>query len=105
MARHIIPTVYIRVNKKFGTMYIGVTGNPSKRHFQHIEKHDPSNFVARYNLKLLVYMEHFETMGQAIARDKELKGWSRDRKLKLICEANPEWKNLEDWLFDLSLRK
>ncbi len=85
--------VYILSNSA-ATLYIGVTGNLDMRLFQHGERHDPKSFVSRYNLDRLVCMESFPTARQAIAREKQLKGWSRAKKLKLIREQNPEWRNL-----------
>ncbi|HEX4047745.1 MAG TPA: GIY-YIG nuclease family protein [Elusimicrobiota bacterium] len=85
--------VYILSNSA-ATLYIGVTGNIDERLFQHDVRQDPKSFVARYNLHRLVFMETYPTARQAIAREKQLKGWSRAKKLKLIREQNPEWRDL-----------
>jgi putative endonuclease len=71
-----------------------VTNDLHVRISQHLDDRDPSSFVSRYNLDRLVYCETFPTARQAIAREKQLKGWSREKKKKLIREMNPMWKNL-----------
>src|ERR1700679_224728 len=85
--------VYILSNSA-ATLYIGVTGNLDMRMFQHSDHHNPESFVSRYDLDRLVFMETYPNARQAIAREKQLKGWSRAKKLKLIREQNPEWENL-----------
>jgi len=85
--------VYILSNSA-ATLYIGVTGNIDERIFQHDARHDPKSFVSQYNLNRLVFMETYPTARQAIDREKQLKGWSRAKKLKLIREQNPEWLDL-----------
>jgi putative endonuclease len=85
--------VYILSNSA-ATLYIGVTGCLDERIFQHGDRHDPKSFVSRYNLNRLVITETYPTALQAIAREKQLNGWSRTKKLKLIREQNPEWRNL-----------
>ena len=82
--------VYILSNSA-AVLYIGVTGNLDRRIFAHKDRHDPKSFVSRYNLNRLVLVEIFPTARQAIAREKQLKGWTRAKKLKLIREQNPEW--------------
>jgi putative endonuclease len=84
--------VYILSNSA-ATLYIGVTGNLDARMFQHGDRHDPESFVNRYNLDRLVFMETYPTARQAIAREKQLKGWSRIKKLNLVRQQNPEWRN------------
>jgi len=85
--------VYILSNSA-ATLYIGVTGDLDNRLFQHGDHHDPKSFVSRYNLDRLVFMETYPTARQAIDREKQLKGWSRAKKLKLIRELNPEFRDL-----------
>jgi putative endonuclease len=87
--------VYILSNNA-QVLYIGVTNDLYVRLFQHLDDRIPSSFVARYNLDRLVYFETFPTARQAIAREKQLKGWKREKKKKLIWEMNPMWKNLLD---------
>ena len=85
--------VYILSNSA-ATLYIGVTSNLDERLFHHHDQHAPENFASRYNLHRLVFVETYPTANQAIAREKQLKGWSRTKKLKLIREQNPEWRDL-----------
>jgi putative endonuclease len=85
--------VYILSNSA-ATLYIGVTGDLDMRLFQHGDNHDPKSFVSRYNLHRLVFMETYPTARQAIAREKQLKGWSRAKKLKLIRTLNPDFRDL-----------
>jgi putative endonuclease len=87
------PSTYITCDKPFGTLYTGVTAHPVQRIGQHQEGKADS-FTARYKLKRLVYIERFNTMAEAIKREKEIKGWPRNRKIKLICKHNPEWVDL-----------
>ncbi len=85
--------VYILSNSA-ATLYIGVTSDLDRRLFQHNDNQNPKSFAARYNLDRLVFTESYPTPHEAIAREKQLKGWSRVKKLKLIAEQNPEWRNL-----------
>jgi putative endonuclease len=79
------------------TLYIGMTGNLQKRVFEHKWKeHD--GFTARYNCDRLVWFEGHELVAVAIAREKELKGWRRAKKIALIEGMNPTWADLSrDW--------
>ncbi len=79
------------------TLYIGVTGDLHKRVFQHKWKeHD--GFTARYNCDRLVWFERYQDVQRAIAREKELKGWRRSKKIALIESSNPGWIDLSrDW--------
>lgn len=86
--------IYIITNKYNTTLYIGVTSNLTKRILEHIEKRFESSFTFRYNLNKLVYYEQFQMIGDAIAREKQLKGGSRSAKIKLIEIVNPLWKDL-----------
>jgi putative endonuclease len=85
--------VYILANNA-QVLYIGVTNDLDRRFFEHMRKRDPKSFVARYNLDRLVYYEDYPTAIEAIAREKQLKGWRRERKKELIRQMNPEWRNL-----------
>jgi putative endonuclease len=75
--------VYILSNSA-ATLYIGFTGSLDERIYQHNIRSDPKSFVSRYNLNRLVLVETYPTAAQGIAREKQLKGWSRAKKLKLI---------------------
>lgn len=90
--------VYIITNKYRSTYYIGVTNNLGKRlrqHHENIEK-GIKTFASRYQLRHLVYYEEFSWVQLAIAREKELKGWRRDKKLALIRSFNESFEFLED---------
>ncbi|MGL4582975.1 MAG: GIY-YIG nuclease family protein [Flavobacterium sp.] len=83
--------VYIMTNKYRTTFYIGVTNDIRRRVLEHIESVvlNKNNFTGRYKLTDLVYYERFVWVHNAIAREKELKGWRKDRKLDLIRTVNP----------------
>ena len=98
MARELHPCVYIMTNKYNKVLYTGVTSNVFKRVNEHKEKLI-GGFTSRYNVTKLVYYEEFETMPEAIAREKQIKGGSRQKKVDLINGMNPEWKDLYDEFF------
>jgi putative endonuclease len=77
------------------TLYIGVTNDLRRRVYQHKMGNIPG-FTARYKVNRLVYFESAEEAEAAIAREKQLKGWVRRRKLALIEAENPEWNDLSD---------
>ncbi len=88
--------VYIMTNRS-RTLYTGVTSNLEQRVYQHKQKEGPG-FTARYNMTRLAYYEEIPSIGDAIAREKQLKGWRRSRKIELIESVNPQWRDLsEDW--------
>jgi putative endonuclease len=91
---------YIMASKKNGTLYVGVTGDLFARAYQHKIKSDVKSFTARYDVNKLVYFEEFGEIEQAIAREKQLKGWLRNKKIKLIEQNNPRWKDLSDGWYD-----
>jgi putative endonuclease len=76
-------------------LYIGITGNLSKRVWEHKNKL-VEGFTKKYNTNKLVYFEQTENVMSAIAREKQLKNWNRQKKIKLIEKINPEWKDLSD---------
>lgn len=88
--------VYILTNKNNTTLYVGVTANLKQRILQHKEKHDKKSFSARYNLNKLVYYEAHQQIGDAIAREKQLKAGNRAKKIALINGINPTWLDLYD---------
>lgn len=89
------PAVYIMASKRNGTLYIGVTSDLSGR--VSIHRQDLiDGFTSRYGVHTLVHFEHFETMLDAIAREKSLKKWARARKIALIEACNPGWRDLAD---------
>ena len=87
------PAVYIMANKRNGTLYTGVTSNLAKRVHEHKTGVMPG-FTSRYGCTLLVYLEVFDEMAAAIAREKQIKAGSRGKKLALIESANPNWNDL-----------
>lgn len=86
--------VYILTNKNNTTLYVGVTSNLERRIQQHKTKYYPKSFSARYNCNKLVYYEAFQHIGDAIAREKQLKAGNRARKVALIERMNPNWTDL-----------
>lgn len=93
--------VYILASCKNGTTYIGMTNNLLRRMSEHRKKTNLNSFSARHNVTRLVYYEKTSYVNNAIAREKQLKGLLRTKKIKLIMSANPEWLDLsKDW--DLS---
>ena len=84
---------YIMTNKPHGVLYTGVAADIVVRVAQHREG-GGSSFCRRYNLTRLVHAEHYPTIDEAIAREKAIKEWKRLWKLRLIQEANPEWRDL-----------
>ena len=85
--------VYILANKPNGTIYIGVTDDLIRRVTQHKQGLVPG-FTKTYGVKMLVYYEQTELVLSAIAREKQLKRWKREWKIRLIESMNPEWKDL-----------
>jgi putative endonuclease len=84
--------VYILTNSA-GVLYVGITSDLEGRFWQHIEERMPS-FVTRYNLDRLIFYESYPTARDAIAREKQIKGWRREKKTALIHTMNPSWRNL-----------
>jgi putative endonuclease len=88
--------VYIMSNSSY-TLYVGVTSNLEQRVWQHKNK-VAEGFTSRYNVTWLVYYASTNDVLEAIAREKQIKGWARARKLALIREFNPTWRDLShDW--------
>ena len=89
-------SVYI-IGSLSGTFYIGMTGNLHKRVFQH-KFHRIDGFTDKYEVVRLLYFESFDEVVNAINREKQLKGWSRAKKIALIESLNPHWEDLaRDW--------
>jgi len=90
--------VYVMTNEPKGaTLYVGITVDLVRRTWQHKSKVIPG-FTSRYNLTRLVYHECFVYPDMAIAREKEIKGWRRSKKIALIESMNPRWEDLaRDW--------
>ena len=91
------PCVYILASRRNGTLYVGVTSDLIQRVWQH--KNDlVDGFTKRYGVHNLVWYETCGDMIVVIAREKAIKEWQRAWKIRLIQEANPEWKDLYDEL-------
>jgi putative endonuclease len=87
--------LYIMASGWNGTLYIGVTNSLSRRIAEHREGRG-SDFVRRYRVSHLVYAERYERADEAIAQEKRVKRWRRERKVALIEAENPNWKDLSD---------
>lgn len=85
--------IYMLASKRNGTLYIGVTSDLIKRVWQHKQKLI-DGFTKKYSVSILVYFETAIDINEAIKREKQLKTWERDWKLKLIEKNNPEWTDL-----------
>jgi putative endonuclease len=85
--------VYQLASKKHGTLYLGVTNDIVRRVYEHRTK-AVGGFTTRYGVDKLVWFEVYDDALIAIAREKELKKWRRDWKIRLIEEQNPEWGDL-----------
>jgi predicted GIY-YIG superfamily endonuclease len=91
------PAIYIMANRRNGAIYTGVTSDLLKRVYEH-KYADVPGFTQKYECKNLVYYEIIEDMTSAIAREKQLKGGSRKKKLALIEKMNPYWDDLYEKL-------
>ncbi|GGG66603.1 GIY-YIG nuclease family protein [Edaphobacter dinghuensis] len=93
-----MPEISYILASGFKHLYIGVTTELEHRILQHKNGSFPDSFTERYNIKYLVYFERFADLSSAITREKQLKRWSRIKKLRLIVNENPTWRDLsEDW--------
>ena len=86
--------VYILSNHS-GTLYVGVTNDLERRVAEHKAKL-VSGFTSRYNIDLLLYYETTVDVRSALAREKQIKGWLRRKKVALISATNPQWRDLSD---------
>ena len=88
--------VYIIAGKS-GTLYVGITSNIKKRVYEHKNRLIPG-FTDKYGIDRLLYFEAMTDVSSAIKREKQIKAWRREKKVKLIDSLNPQWKDLsEDW--------
>ena len=83
--------VYILTTRSNTVLYTGVTNNLKRRVFEHKSGLN-EGFTKKYHVHKLVYFEMFDFVELAIAREKQIKGYSREKKIKLIEQMNPEWK-------------
>ncbi len=89
--------VYILASERNGTLYTGITNNITRRIYEH--KNDLNQgFTRKYKIHRLVYYEIFNDSYNAIAREKAIKKWKREWKLKLINEFNPNWRDMYEEL-------
>lgn len=80
-------------------MYVGVTNDLLRRLYEHKQKLD-KGFTAKYNINKLVYFEETDDIGFAIAREKEIKKWRREKKDRLVESSNPKWEDLSEGWFE-----
>jgi putative endonuclease len=92
--------VYILTNKNRTTLYTGMTNDLRTRIWEHHQKINRFSFVARYNLFELVYFEAFDTVCEAIDREKYIKGKKREWKEELITASNAQWKDLSEGILN-----
>ena len=88
--------VYLLANRHRTVLYVGVTSNLRRRVAEHIVGIHPSSFTRRYNANRLVYFELTPDIRAAIAREKQIKRWSRGKKVALIVATNPAWYDLAE---------
>ncbi len=90
--------IYITTNRNKSVLYTGVTNDLKRRLYEHKEDADGSkkHFAGKYNCYYLIYYERFQYIEHAIEREKEIKGWTRKKKMDLINELNSEWRFLNE---------
>jgi putative endonuclease len=87
--------VYILASKRNGTLYVGSTTSLARRIFEH-KTEAVKGFTQKYHVKILVHVEIFPSLEEALQREKNLKDWQRNWKLELIEKDNPTWRDLYD---------
>ncbi|HWD57693.1 MAG TPA: GIY-YIG nuclease family protein [Stellaceae bacterium] len=87
--------VYLLASRKYGTLYLGVTSDLVRRVYQHKTSLTPG-FTSRHGVKRLVWYEQLADAPTAIRREKVIKKWRRDWKIRLVEEDNPDWLDLYD---------
>ena len=87
--------IYILTSKENTAMYIGVTSNLQKRLCEH-KSEQMDGYTKKYHVHKLVYFEEFSEVTDAIAREKQLKGWNRSKKNRLVETQNPNWDDLSE---------
>ena len=88
-----LPCVYILASKQNGTLYTGVTSNLPNRIWEH-KNNVVEGFTHKYGVHILVWYEVHEAMDSAIIREKRIKKWNREWKIRMIEEDNPHWRDL-----------
>jgi putative endonuclease len=91
--------VYILASKS-DVLYVGVTAHLARRVIQHRQKM-VEGFTSRYHVLRLVYWECYDDIRGAIAREKQIKGWARAKKIALIESRNPKWKDMAEGYFPI----
>ena len=86
--------VYIITNYTNAVLYIGITNNIKRRIYEHRQGLLKGSFSHKYHLYKLIWLEEFNTPSEAIEAEKKIKGWRREKKIKLICAKNPRFKDL-----------
>ena len=86
--------VYLMTNSNRNVLYTGVTNDLVRRVYEHRNHLDKGSFTDRYNIEYLVYYESNSDVLTAIEREKQIKGWNRKRKDKLVASKNPNWDDL-----------
>jgi putative endonuclease len=95
--------VYILVSRS-GTLYVGITGYLDRRIMQH-KMDSIEGFTNKYKVHRLVYYETYDQVQRALGREKQLKGWRREKKIALIEKMNPRWQDLaENWGREMRFR-
>ncbi len=92
--------IYILATNDNKVIYTGVTNDLIRRVYEHKNSLDPKSFTSRYHVHKLVYYEYTTNINTAIEREKQIKGWSRKHKNKLIESKNPTWKELYDSILE-----
>ena len=92
--------VYILTNAHKTVLYTGMTNNLPRRVYEHKNHLDKQSFTSQYNIEYLVYYEVTNNPEAAIAREKQIKGWNRKRKEKLITSMNPSWRDLYEEILE-----
>jgi putative endonuclease len=93
--------VYLLTNKNDRVMYVGVTSNLERRVYEHKAKMIPG-FTEKYNVNKLVHFEETGDVRAAIAREREIKKWRREKKDALVVAANPAWNDLSEGWYEIS---
>ncbi len=88
-----LPCVYILASRQNGTLYTGVTSNLPKRIWEH-KNNMVEGFTNKYGIHILVWYEVHDTMDSAILREKRIKKWKREWKIRMLEKNNPQWRDL-----------
>ena len=93
--------VYIMTNKNNSVNYSGITNDLFRRVWEHRYGYNENSFTSKYNINKLIYYEEFNNVNEAITREKQIKGMSRQKKFDLIKKMNPNFDDLsKDWFND-----